>query len=328
MNVLVTGAAGFIGSHVSEYLSTKKEIKKIILVDDLSDGKLKNLSKIINLRKVEFKKSNICDKKIHKYLKTIDVVIHLAALSDVVPSIENPFSYMNTNVMGTLNILEGMRKYKVKKIIYAASSSCYGIPKVFPTQENSNINPQYPYAFSKYIGEETIKHWSKVYGINYVSLRLFNVYGTRSRTNGAYGAALGIFLKQKLSKKPFTIVGNGEQKRDFIYVTDVANAFYLAINKRIKNKIFNIGSSNPQSVNQMVKLLGGKKIFIPKRPGEPDKTFASIKKAKKELKWKQKISFNQGISIVLKNINYWKNAPLWDKRKISLATKNWFKYLK
>ena len=235
---------------------------------------------------------------------------------------------MNTNVMGTLNILEAMRKNKVNKIIYAASSSCYGIPKSFPTKENSNIDPQYPYSFSKYIGEQTIKHWSKVYGINYVSLRLFNVYGTRSRTNGAYGAALGIFLKQKLSKKPFTVVGNGQQKRDFIYVTDVANAFYLSINKNIKNEVFNIGSSNPQSVNKMVKLLGGKKIFIPKRPGEPDLTYANIFKAKKMLKWKQKISFNHGISIVLKNINYWKNAPLWDKRKINLATKNWFKYLK
>jgi len=328
MNVLVTGAAGFIGSHVAECLNEKKEIKKLFLIDDLSDGKLKNLDNIINKKKVEFKKINICDKKIHKYFKKIDTIIHLAALSDVVPSIEDPFNYMNTNVMGTLNILEGMRKYKVKKIIYAASSSCYGIPKVFPTNENSNINPQYPYAFSKYLGEETIKHWSKVYGINYVSLRLFNVYGTRSRTNGAYGAALGIFLKQKLSKKPFTVVGNGKQKRDFIYVTDVANAFYLSIDKSVKNKVFNIGSSNPQSVNRMVKLLGGKRIFIPRRPGEPDITYANIRKAKKELKWTQKISFSQGISIVLKNINYWKNAPLWDKRKISLATKNWFKYLK
>lgn len=328
MNILITGAAGFIGSHLSEYLTKKKEIKKLVLIDDLSDGKLKNLKNILNEKKVEFKKINICDKKIYKYLKKIDVVIHLAALSDVVPSIENPFNYMNTNVMGTLNILEGMRRNKVKKIIYAASSSCYGIPKAFPTKENSNISPQYPYAFSKYLGEETIKHWSKVYNIDYVSLRLFNVYGTRSRTTGAYGAALGIFLKQKLSKKPFTVVGNGQQKRDFIYVTDVANAFYLSINKNIKNEVFNIGSSNPQSVNRMVKLLGGKKIFIPKRPGEPDLTHANILKVKKVLKWKQKISFNEGISIVLKNINYWKNAPLWDKGKINLATKNWFRYLK
>ena len=328
MKILITGAAGFIGSHLAEFLNSKSEIKKIILIDDLSDGNIKNLKKVIKNKKIQFKKINICNKNIYKYFKNIDSVIHLAALSDVVPSIENPFNYMNTNVLGTLNILEAMRKQNVKKIVYAASSSCYGIPNEFPTLENSKISPMYPYAFSKYIGEQTIKHWSKVYGIKFISLRLFNVYGTRSRTTGAYGAALGIFLKQKLSKKPFTIVGNGRQKRDFIYVTDVANAFYLSLKSKINNKIYNIGSSNPQSVNKMVNLIGGHKVYIPKRPGEPNITHANIRNAKKDLKWKPKISFSKGISTVLKNINYWKNAPLWDKKKIKKATKNWFKYLK
>ena len=128
-----------------------------------------------------------------------------------------------------MNVLESMRKNKVKKIINAASSSCYGLPKKFQTSEKESIDTRYPYSFSKNIGEQVIQHWSKVYNINYISLRLFNVYGTRSRTHGAYGAALGVFLRQKIANKPFTIIGNGKQKRDFVYVTDVCEAFYKAI---------------------------------------------------------------------------------------------------
>ena len=190
------------------------------------------------------------------------------------------------------------------------------------------INPMYPYAFSKYVGEELIKHYSKVYKLDYISLRLFNVYGTRSRTNSAYGAALGVFLKQKLENKPFTIVGNGKQKRDFIHVSDVCNVFAKAIFSKHKNDIFNIGNGLPKSVNEMVKLIGGKKSFIPKRPGEPSITHANITKVKLKLNWEPKKSFKDGINDVLKNIDYWKNSILWNKSNIKKVTKNWFKYLK
>ena len=153
-----------------------------------------------------------------------------------------------------------MKLYNVKKIIYAASSSCYGIKKT-PTSEEDSIKPMYPYAFSKYIGEELIKHYSNVYKLNYISLRLFNVYGTRSRTNSAYGAALGVFLKQKIAKKPFTIVGTGNQKRDFIHVSDVCNAFEKSIFSNCKNEIFNFGYGGASSVKELVNLIGGKKFF-------------------------------------------------------------------
>ena len=230
--------------------------------------------------------------------------------------------------MGTVNILECMRENKVKKIIYSASSSCYGLAKKLPTKEIDQIDCRYPYAFSKYIGELTIKHWAQVYGINYISLRLFNVYGTRSRTHGAYGAALGVFLKQKLENKPLTIVGSGNQKRDFINVKDVAKAIKLSIFSNKKNLTLNIGSSKPRSVNFLANLISKKKINIPKRPGEPLITYANIAKANKNLKWSPNINLKNGISELLYDINYWKNATLWDKQKIKKATKNWFKYLK
>jgi UDP-glucose 4-epimerase len=328
MNVLITGGAGFIGSHVVENLLKDKRIKRISIIDNLLDGSLKNLKDSLHDQRVFFYKKDINNINNIKYLfKKINTVIHLAALSDIVPSIVHPTQYLNTNIMGTVNVLEAMRSYNVPKIIYAASSSCYGIPKKYPTSESGKIDPQYPYAFSKYTGEQVILHWSKVYGINFISLRLFNVYGLRSRTHGAYGAALGVFLKQKLSKKPFTVVGTGNQKRDFVNAKDVAEAFKKSIFLKKKNLILNIGSSNPKSVNYLLSLIKGKKIYIPKRPGEPQMTFANILMAKKKLNWRPLISLNIGINEVLENINYWKNAPLWNSIKIYKATKIWFKYL-
>jgi UDP-glucose 4-epimerase len=329
MRLIVTGGAGFIGSHLCDLLVKKKNIQKIIVIDYLQDGTKKNLNNALKSKKIILFKYDIRNKKkILPLFKGVDVVIHLAALSDIVPSITDPENYLSTNIVGTMNVLESMRFYNVKKIIYAASSSCYGIPKKYPTKENESIDTRYPYAFSKNIGEQLIEHWSKVYNINYISLRLFNVYGSRSRTHGAYGAALGIFLRQKISGKAYTIVGDGKQKRDFVYVSDVCNAFFQSIISKKRNLILNIGYGKPHSVNYLTKLLGGPKIFIPKRPSEPDITHADIKRAIKFIKWRPKITLEEGIDIVVKNIDYWKKAPLWTPKKISKATKNWFKYLK
>jgi UDP-glucose 4-epimerase len=329
MKIIVTGGAGFIGSHLCDVLMKKKKIKKIIVIDHLQDGSKKNLSGALNSKKVILFRYDIRNKKkILPLFKNVDAVVHLAALSDIVPSIEYPENYITTNVIGTMNILESMRYHNVKKIIYAASSSCYGIPKKYPTDENSSIDCKYPYAFSKNVGEQLIQHWSRVYGIIFVSLRLFNVYGTRSRTHGAYGAALGVFLKQKIEKKPYTVVGDGKQKRDFVNVKDVTDALCKALFNQIENIIFNIGYGKSFSINTLLSYLEGKKIYIPKRPGEPMITHANINLAKKYLKWVPKISLKRGIKEVLLNINYWKKSPLWTPKKIKIATKTWFRYLK
>jgi len=325
MKSIVTGGAGFLGSHLAKKLVSLKH--KVTILDNFSVGRLNNLKNIKN--KIKIIKCDISKKgNWTKYIKDADYVFHLAALADIVPSIENPEKYLDTNVNGTLNILQACNKKKLKKFIYSASSSCYGIPKKYPTNENSKISPQYPYALSKWLGEELVMHWSKVYKLKVISLRFFNLYGPKSRTSGTYGAMFGIFLAQKIAGLPFTIVGNGNQTRDFTYVSDAVDALIRSSNSNIKGEIFNVGSGSTVSVNYIVKLLKGKKIFIPKRPGEPDKTFANIKKIKKYLDWKPKININEGVHLLLKNIDDWKEAPVWTKDKISIATKSWFKYLK
>jgi UDP-glucose 4-epimerase len=321
---IVTGGAGFIGSHIVEHLVNRK--KKVIVLDNLSTGRLENIRKFLN--KIKFVKCDISKKG--KWIKEFSgtyYVIHLAALADIVPSIQNPKKYYDANVTGTLNILEACKNGILLKLIYSASSSCYGIPKIYPTKETEKINTKYPYALTKKIGEDLVVHWSKLYKIPFISLRLFNVYGTRSRTSGTYGAMFGVFLAQKISNKPFTIVGSGLQTRDFTYVSDVVNAFLIACISSISNEIFNVGSGKTISIQKIVKLLGGERVYIKKRPGEPDCTFADISKIKKKLNWKPKIDIQSGVKILLNNLDYWKKAPVWTPKKINIATKLWFKYL-
>lgn len=322
--IIVTGGAGFIGSHLVERLVELKY--NVIVIDDLSNGSLQNIKKV--KQNIKFLKTDLNSKKIFKYFKNVEAVFHLAALADIVPSIENPKKYFYANVSATENILNISIKNNVKKFIYAASSSCYGIPNKYPTNENTILDPQYPYALSKKMGEDLVMHYGKIYKLNVCSLRLFNVYGPRSRTSGTYGAVFGVFLKQKLMNMPFTIVGNGKQKRDFTFVYDVVNAFLKAfISKKSNNQIFNVGSGAASSVNKIAHLLKGKKVHIPKRPGEPNLTFADIKKIKDTLKWVPKYKIEHGVKILIDNINYWKKAPLWTPKKIKKETKLWFKYL-
>ena len=323
MRCLVTGGSGFIGSHLVEQLV--KLGHQVTVLDNFCTGKIKNLKNV--KKKVRIIEIDISNYNIEKYFKKIDYVFHLAALADIVPSINNPKNYFETNVVGTFNVLEACRKNNIKKVIYLASSTCYGIPDKYPTPENYKINPQYPYALTKFFGELLTLHWAKVYKLKFISLRLFNVYGTRSRTSGSYGAVFGVFLAQKLAKKPFTIVGNGKQKRDFTYVSDVVEAIIKAIKSKKFNKIYNVGSGKSISVNHIANLLKGKRVYIPKRPGEPNMTFADIKKISKDLKWYPKINISEGVNLILKNIDLWKDAPVWTPEKIRVATKNWFKFL-
>ncbi len=329
MKVIVTGGAGFIGSHLSEKLVLNKKIKKVIIIDHFKDGSKKNLINIYNSKKIKIIRENIINfDKIEKYFKGVSYVFHLAAIADIVPSIVNPREYLNTNFSGTINVLEASRKYKIKKIIYAGSSSCYGLANKNEIDEKTEVSTLYPYSFSKNIAEQAVMHWSRVYGLKFISLRLFNVFGLRSRTTGAYGAVMGVFLKQKLSKKPFTIVGDGKQTRDFINVNDVVEAFIKSAFSKLSNKIYNVGTGKPKSINHLAKILKGKKIHIPERPGEPRFLKARIKKIKREIKWLPKISFEDGVKELVQNIDYWESAPLWDRQKIKEATKLWFKNLK
>lgn len=327
MKCIVTGGAGFIGSHLVELLIS--EGHQVTVIDNLISGNLENLKNIQNDKNFTFINADIRYKdSLSNIDQKVDCIFHLAGLADIVPSIEMPQDYFDTNVTGTFNMLQFAKKLGVKKFVYAASSSSYGIPNKYPTNENELIQPLYPYALTKHLGEELVLHWAKVYSISSLSLRLFNVYGVRSRTSGVYGAVFGVFLAQKLNNKPLTVVGDGRQTRDFTYVTDVVRAFYLAAKSSLSGEAMNVGSGNHYSVNRIVELLGSNKvIYIPKRPGEPDCTFADTTKIKNKLHWYPKISLEEGVSMLLENIEYWRNAPVWDEKKIKKATESWFKYL-
>jgi len=326
MKCLVTGGAGFIGSHLVDQLLDAGH--DVCVVDNLSSGRLKNLELALLHPNCSFVQADIVDRNaIEPLFENIDWVFHLAGVADIVPSIENPELYFNVNVSGTMNVLQCAKNVNIKKLIYAASSSSYGIPDVYPTPETSPINALYPYALTKYMGEELVMHWSKVFGLPAISLRLFNVYGTRSRTSGAYGAVFGVFLAQKIKGQPLTVVGDGSQSRDFTYVTDVASAFIAAAASNTSSEVFNVGSGNHYSVNSLVALLDSEVVYIPKRPGEPDCTFADVSKIQSSFGWTAKVGLQAGVSNMLAHLDDWNDAPVWNVNSIDTATKTWFKYL-
>lgn len=326
MKALVTGAAGFIGSHLAEMLLAQGA--EVVLVDDLSTGKKTNIDALLARGHCVFHQVDIRDRaQLEPCFAGVDRVFHLAGRADIVPSIDDPETYFSVNVQGTLNVLQSARKHGVKRLVYAASSSCYGIPDVYPTPETAPLAPEYPYALTKAMGEELVLHWGKVYHLPVVSLRLFNVYGPRSRTSGTYGAVFGVFLAQKLQGLPFTVVGDGEQSRDFTYVTDVARAFLAAADSDLSGEIMNVGSGGHYKVNRLIELLGGDKVYIPKRPGEPDCTFADTAKIRRLLDWAPQVSLEEGVATMLDRLDDWRDAPVWTPKSIETATRSWFENL-
>jgi UDP-glucose 4-epimerase len=320
---VVTGGAGFIGSHMVDLLLDRGY--EVRVIDNLVGGRLDNLSHQQRNPRLKVEVADVRDLAPGAALFAgAKYVIHYAGIGDIVPSIERPVDYMSTNVMGTVAALEAARAAGVAKFVYAASSSCYGIASELPTTEHAAINPEYPYALSKWQGEEAVLHWGRVYKLPVVSIRIFNAYGPRSKTTGAYGAVFGVFLAQKLKGKPFTVVGDGTQTRDFVFVTDLARAFLAAAESDRTQEIYNVGAGNPQPVNRLVELLGGDVVYVPKRPGEPDCTWADISKITTQLGWTPQVSFAQGVGEMLRQIEYWREAPVWEPASIAKATEAWF----
>jgi UDP-glucose 4-epimerase len=323
---VVTGGAGFIGSHMVDLLVDRGY--SVVVIDNLVTGRAENLAQHRREPRVDFQQIDMCTLAPDSLLfRGVDHVFHFGGIGDIVPSIDRPLEYMRANVNGTLAVLEASRHAGVRKLVYAASSSCYGLAGELPTTEQAPIRPEYPYALSKYLGESAALHWAQVYRLPVISIRMFNVYGPRVRTTGAYGAVFGVFLAQKLHGKPYTVVGDGSQRRDFVYVTDVARAYLLAAESDQAGEVFNLGSGNPQTVNRLVELMGGAVVYVPKRPGEPDCTWADTGKIQRRLGWKPEISFPQGVDAMLGQIEQWRAAPLWTPEKIEAATKTWFEHL-
>ena len=324
---VVTGGGGFIGSHLVDRLVA--EGRRVRVLDNFSVGRKANLQQHQHEPRLEVVEADIADTAaVASACDGADRVFHLAARADVVPSIQFPEAYFHANVAGTFAVLEAARRHCVRRLVYVASSSCYGIPTVYPTPETAPADPLYPYALTKYLGEQLVLHWARLYRLPAVSIRFFNVYGPRARTSGTYGAVFGVFLAQLLAGRSLTIVGDGTQTRDFTFVSDAVDALLLAAEAGQRGEVFNVGSGKPTSVNELVRLLGSPPtVHIPKRPGEPDCTWADITKIGTELGWKPQVSVDAGVRIMLDSIDYWRDAPVWTTERIAEATSDWFRHL-
>ncbi|MAG97447.1 MAG: SDR family oxidoreductase [Alphaproteobacteria bacterium] len=324
---VVTGGGGFIGSHLVDRLLAGG--RRVRVIDNFSVGNPGNLEQHRDNPDLAVSRADIRDRDAVTAVTTgAERLFHLAARADIVPSIQEPQEYFETNVDGTFAVLEAARAAGIKRLVYAASSSCYGIPEHYPTPEDAPIQPQYPYALTKYLGECQVLHWAQVYGLPALALRFFNVYGPRVRTSGTYGAVFGVFRAQLRAGKPLTIVGDGEQTRDFTYVSDAVDALVTAAESELRGEVFNVGSGQAVSVNRLVELLGGREtVHIPKRPGEPDCTLADMSRIRTALGWQPRVPIEEGVKVMLEHIDYWREAPVWTPEAIAGATADWFKYL-
>ena len=291
MKCIVTGGAGFIGSHLVDRLITDGH--EVHILDDLSTGKMENVNP-----KAQFHNFDLANHKVNKILfgwgdlwKGTDVVFHMACLARVQPSIENPMLYHDKNVNSLVNVLEMCRENNIKRLVFSSSSSVYGDveEKDLPTSENKKLNPMSPYALHKFVGEEYCRLYSKIYNVETVSLRYFNVYGDRQPTSGAYCLVMGVFAQQKLNGEPMSIRGDGEQRRDFTYVGDVVDANIKCMDYPLEmnGDVFNIGNGDNRSVNQIADLIGGDRTNV-EPVIEPKETLADNNKAKRVLQWNPK----------------------------------------
>lgn len=293
--VLVTGGAGFIGSHLVDELI--KLGNKVLIIDNLSTGSKENLNP-----KAKFFKLDICEfEKIKPIFKGVDFVFHLAAIPRVPVSVQNPVETSKVNILGTINVFKSSAEAKVKRVVFASSSSVYGDQKVLPLKEDMAPNPKSPYALQKSVGEQVAKLFSNLYNIPIVSLRYFNVYGPRINFDSDYSLVLGKFLKLKSQSKPLTVFGTGSQTRGFCFIDDVVKAnIAAATSKNIKGgEVINVGSTKSYSINYLAEFIGGKIKYLPEREGDVMHTKADISLAKKLLLWQPEVSFDDGVKRVI-----------------------------
>ena len=280
MNIIVTGGCGFIGSHITE--AALKKGWAVTVIDDESAPENNEFYKFDN---AVYHKLDIVNDNIDPLFEDIDYVFHLAAKSRIQPTINSPGGAFDTNVMGTQRVLGCALKHSVKKVIYSSSSSCYGHRNQPPHREDMIPDCQTPYSLSKKQGEEICHLYSKLYGLSTITLRYFNVYGPREPTKGQYAPVVGLFKRMKENGEQLTIVGDGEQRRDFTYVKDVVRANLMAAQSPIHHDLFNIGTGRSYSINEVAKMIDDNIIHTPSRIGEARETLASISKATQLLGW-------------------------------------------
>jgi len=302
MKYLVTGGKGFIGSHLTEALA--KDGHEVIVIDDESAPENGEFFEFTKLKKVKYVNKDISDPSTVKLYKGVDVVFHLAARSRIQPAFNEARHTFENNVIGTQCVLEAAVKHGVKRVVYAGSSSFYGQQNA-PHRENMTSDCLNPYSLSKYQGEQVCKLYSRMHGIETVVLRYFNVYGPREPLKGRYAPVIGIFKRQKEAGEPLTIVGDGEQRRDFTYVDDVVSANIVASSKStadvfkkdIPHQVVNVGTGMNYSVNQIADMISDNQVNVPERPGEAQETRADNTKGKLMLGWAPKFKL---VDMILK----------------------------
>jgi nucleoside-diphosphate-sugar epimerase len=295
--IIVTGGAGFIGSHLVDKLIERNH--EVSVIDNLSTGKREYINPKANFFELDISSFET----IKSIFKNIDFVFHLAAIPRIPLSIKKPLQTNEVNITGTLNILMASKEAGVKKVIYTSSSSAYGQQSELPMREDMTACPLNPYALQKYVGELYCKIFSEIYKLPTVSLRYFNVYGSRQPEQGTYAPVMGIFLRQKAEGRPLTVTGDGEQTRDFTHVSDVVEANILAMEseKADKGEVINVGAGENHSVNEIARMVGGEITYIPLPAGEMRDTLADISKARELLGWEPKVNLEQGINNLLNN---------------------------
>lgn len=295
MKYLVTGGAGFIGSHVVDRLIADGH--EVAALDNFSTGRKENLNP-----RAKFFQLDVRDyKSIRPIFDKQDGVFHLAAYPSVQFSIDNPIEAHEVNVTGTLNVLMAAKDAGIRRVVFSSSCGVYGDALVNPQSEELVPAPKTPYALHKYISEKYCQMFNSIYGLETVILRYFNVYGARMSDSGPYSGVIKIFLKQKAAGQPLTITGDGEQTRDFVHVSDIARANILAIqNPKVgRGEIINIGAGQSISVNQLAGLIGGEKKYLPTRIELRD-SLADNRRAKELLNWEPKIKFKEGLAQLYK----------------------------
>jgi len=306
MKILVTGGAGFIGSHLVDTLIEQGHC--VIIIDNLSTGKIKNINiKKLNKTGGKFYNINICDKD---QLNTIfvsekpTIIFHLAAISSIARSIEDPLETHSSNVNGTLNIFDMARKYNIEKVIYASSASVYGEQKIPQVKETMISSPLSLYALHKSINEQYAQIYSRLFGMQFIGLRYFNVYGRRQSLQGEYTPVIPKFIEQKRQKKGLTIYGDGNQTRAFIHVSDVVRANIMAMESKQKScDIFNVGTDKQTSIKKLAQIIGGRVSHTkinPRSKFDIKYNYAHIGRIDNILGWRPKITIQQGIKQLLK----------------------------
>lgn len=295
--VVVTGGAGFIGSHLVDELMVQGH--EVTVVDNFSEGREENITRWMGHERFTLVRGDIRDYDLMRRVMDQKLsVFHLAGCSRIQPSIVDPGMAFSQNIMGTLNVAEAARIAGVRRIVYSASSSAYGLRNTPPLKESMPTDCLNPYSLSKKCGEEIMDVYNRLYGMSTISLRYFNVYGPRHQEDGAYATVIAIFRRQRRHGQPMTIVGDGEQRRDFTFVSDVVRANMLAMMNWEATGVFNIGAGRNYSINEVAELIGGPTINVLPRQGEARATLADYSKADDQLGWTPAVNFETGLALL------------------------------